>query len=220
MRHLTTLIATCLFAVVSANAFAANHDKPAAAKTNSDPCTLLDWHDIQSLGAKKETQLSSPNWHEEKIDNEIPGSKLYTDLCSASMKTEAGRTAVMLSFDIFKGKATEQQVKDWLENAAKRDAVEGDQDVKKMMVENVQCETGRTELELKNEFGEEQPKYIEYYVACDKQVGTQHVALNVQATEGRKAELLTPEQAKALLDKAVAKMKQTSFNVPDVVAEK
>ena len=219
MRHLTTLIATCLFAVVSANALAAKHEKPAEAKTNSDPCTLLDWQDIQSLGAKKETNISSTNWNEEKIADVIPGSKLFTNLCAATMKTEAGRTAVTLSFDVFKGKVSVQQVKDWLEAVAKRQAVEGDLDVKKMVIEDAQCETGRTEVDFSGENGEEVPKYIEYYVACDKQIGIKHVAVNVQATEGRKAELPTPEQAKALLDKSVARMKKTSFDAPEIAAK-
>lgn len=205
MRHLNpiafALVATCA-------AFNAH-----AAGGSDDPCSLLDWQDLQSLGAVKDTPLIDAGWHQEETPKEIPGSRLFTNMCAVTIMSQAGRSSVTLSFDSFKGKVTEQQVSDWLKAGIKEPEA-GEPEVAIVKAGEATCESGRYDLTTRMEDGSfaEVP---ELYIACDQQVGTHHISLNIDVPDSKKADLPNPQQAKALLDKSIARLKQKSFAAPD-----
>ena len=77
-------------------------------------------------------------------------------------------------------------------------------------------ESGRDETVIPGLYeGDPDTTAIEYYVACDEHVGLVHASMNAQVAERRKSELPDAALAKALLDKSVARMKQTGFRTPD-----
>lgn len=201
MRHIAPIV-MLLSACLASNANAAD--------PSTNPCALLDWQDLQTLGATKDTPMADAGWHPEKIPNEIPDSQLFTNMCAITIPSKAGRSSVSLSFDSFTGKATEQQVSDWLKTVSR----EKEEDTSIIEVGDATCETGTYDLPTRQS-DDSVADISEHYIACDKQVGTQHVSLNIHVPEGDKALLLSPEQAKGLLDKAVAKMKETAFAPPE-----
>lgn len=194
-------------AVLSVLAFSAAH----AADKSTNPCTLLQWQDLQSVGATKDTMMTDAGWHQEAAPKEIPNSKLFTNMCAAAIKSEVGRTSITLSFDSFLGKVSEQQVRDWLK-ANVPQAEKNEEAPQMMTLGETTCETGQYDLPVSQDDGSV-ANTVEHYIACDQQVGTHHVSLNVHVPEGNKAALPTPEQAKALLEKSVARMKEQSFAV-------
>lgn len=204
MRQSTTLAIAVLAACAAFNA--------SAAEKSSDPCSLINWQDIQSLGAKKDTAMADAGWHQEETPKEIPGSQLFTTMCAVVTKSAAGRSSVTLSFDSFKGKVTEHQISDWLKSTT-RPADEEDAKPTIVTLGDTTCENGQYNLPT-SQADDSVADVAEHYIACDKLVGTHHVSLNIQVPEGDKAKLFSPEQAKALLDKAVSRMKETSFAVP------
>lgn len=199
MRHIAPIV---ILACLSFNATAAD--------ASSNPCSLINWQDIQSLGATKDTPMADAGWHQEKISNEIPNSTLLTNMCAATITSKAGRLSVSLSFDSFTGKATEQQVSDWLKSAA----APGEEGTSIVKLGDATCEIGSYDLPTKQE-DDSVADVAEHYIACDKQVGTQHVSLNIHVPEGDKALLFSPEQTKDLLDKATNRMKETAFAPPE-----
>lgn len=207
MRY-TTPIATAL--LVSCIAFNAH-----AADNSSNPCSLLDWQDLQTFGAVTDTSMSDAGWHEEMPPKEIPGSKLFTNMCAVTIMSQAGRSGITLSFDSFRGKVTEQQVSEWLKSAASAETEQPDMAVVK--VGNTTCERGQYDLPTKQD-DDSVADVVEHYIACDQQVGTQHVSINVHVPEGKKGELPSPEQAKVLLDKSIARMKQHAIVPPNEVS--
>jgi hypothetical protein len=207
MRHSLTLI-PFLVALLSA-------PLSYAAATPSDPCTLLDWHDFQFIGVTENGGLSSVGWHEETTPPELPGTRLSTALCSAAAKTDAGRTVMTLTLTSLKGKVTEQQFTTWLKSVATLDARENEKDVKEIKIGDSDCESGRDVLTLPSDYADLEKTIVEHFVACDQHVGLLHVSINAQVAEGRKKDLPSPEQVKALLDKSLARLKRTSFRTPD-----
>jgi hypothetical protein len=211
MRLFTYATAVLLFACVAATAQAAD---------KSNPCTLLDWQDLQAFGANKDTQLTDAGWHQEDTPKEIPRGKLFTNMCAIAMKSAAGRSSVTLSFDSFKGKVTEQQVAKWLKGVSAAIAADAEASEAKpvaVTLGETTCESGQYELPTAQEDGSI-ANVVEQYIACDRQVGTHHVSLNVQLPDAQKNVLPSPEEAKALLDKSIARMKKQAFSSPDNAA--
>lgn len=184
-----------------------------AADLTNNPCSLLDWKDLQSIGAVKETQFSDGGWRQEQTPKEIPGSNLYTNMCSLTIISMVGRSSVTLSLDSFTGKATEQQVSEWLKLVAHPIPDKPDP-VVIVSLGNTTCEYGQYDLPTRLS-DDSISDVVEYYVACDQQVGTQHISLNVHVPEGKKSVLPNPEQTKELLDKSIVRMKQQAFAPPD-----
>ncbi|MFY9328765.1 MAG: hypothetical protein WAO76_12245 [Georgfuchsia sp.] len=184
-----------------------------AADNSSNPCSLLDWQDFKSLGAVKDTLMSEAGWRQEKTPEEMPGSILFTNMCAAEIRSKAGRAGFTLSFDSFKGKVSEQQVGEWLKSTTATEAAQPDVATVKVG-DMTTCETGQYDLPTKQE-DDSVVTVVEHYIACDQQVGIQHVSLNVHVPEGNKGELPSPEQARDLLDKSVKRMKQNEFAPPD-----
>ncbi len=208
MRQSTTLSITVLAAACATlAAFNAN-----AAEKSASPCSLITWQDIQSLGAVKDTSMVDAGWHQEKTPKEIPDSQLFTNMCAMVTKSAAGRSSVTLSFDSFKGKVTEQQIADWLKSTTRPD---DEEEAKPTVVTlgDTTCENGQYNLPT-SQADDSVADVAEHYIACDKLVGTHHVSLNIHVPEGDKAKLFSPEQTKALLEKAISRMKETSFTIP------
>ena len=186
-----------------------------AATTPNDPCALLDWHDFQFMGVTESGALTSSGWHEETPPPELPGARLSTSLCAAVAKTDAGRVAITLSLASVKGNVTEQQFAAWLKSIAASDARENEKDVKEFKLGEADCESGRDVLTIPSDYADLEKTIVEHYVACDQHVGLLHVSINAQFAEARKKELPSAEQVKALLDKSLARLKQTRFITPD-----
>jgi hypothetical protein len=205
MRQSTTLAIAAFAAGIAFNA--------SAAEKSSDPCSLITWQDIQSFGAVKDTPMSDAGWHQEQTPKELPDSQLFTNMCAVVTKSPAGRSSITLSFDSFKGKATEQQIADWLKSTT-RPADEEEAKPTVVTLGDTTCENGQYSLPT-SQADDSVADVAEHYIACDKLVGANHVSLNIHVPEGDKAKLFSPEQAKALLDKAVSRMKANSFSIPD-----
>lgn len=206
MRYFHPIAIALVGACVAFNAHAADDA--------SNPCTLLDWHDLQSLGAVKDTGLLEAGWHQETTPKEIPDSKLFTNMCAVTIMSPAGRTSVTLSFDSFKGKVTPQQVSDWLKATAA--AVEPEPEAVLVKQGDATCESGQYDLKTTlNDKDSSSIDVVEHYIACDEQVGTHHISLNINVPEAKKSVLPNPEQAKALLDKSIARLKLKAFSPPE-----
>ena len=186
-----------------------------AASTPTDPCTLLDWHDFQFMGITDSGGLTSSGWHEETTPPELPDTRLSTALCAAVTKTDAGRAAMTLNLTSVKGKISEEQFASWLKSVAAADARENEKDVKEVKVGDADCESGRDVLTIPSDYEDQDRTIVEYYVACDQHVGLLHLSVNAQVAEARKNDLPSAEQVKALLDKSVARLKQTPFRTSD-----
>lgn len=187
-----------------------------AASDASNPCVLLDWHDFQYMGVTDESGLETSGWNHENTPPDLPGSSLSTALCAAVTRSDKGRSAVTLNLTSVKGNVTTQQFDTWLKSVAAADTKAGGTDIKVFKVEDTDCESGRYVTTIPGLYeGDEDTTVVEHYVACDEHVGLVHVSMNAQVAEGRKNELPEPAQVKALLDKSVARMKQTAFKTPD-----
>lgn len=206
MRHLNPFAIALL---ASCAAFTAS-----AAENSGDPCSLLEWQDFQSIGAVKDTPLIDLGWREEPTPNGIPDSKLFSSICAVEIKSEAGNSLVTLSVDSFMGKVTEQQVGEWLKSVEPEGAVKPGVVIVK--VGNATCETGQDNSPT-SQSAESATKGAAHYIACDQQIGIKHISLNINIPEGKKSELLNSEQANALLDKSIARMKQNAFAEPDKI---
>lgn len=183
-----------------------------AAEKTTNPCNLLSWEDLQAYGATKDTPLSEAGWHEEAPPKELPGSHLYTNMCAITIKSTGGRSSITLSFDSFSGKASEQQVRDWLKASTPAEPPEAGTSL--VTLGDTTCETGKYNLPTSQEDGSVADT-IEHYIACDRQVGLHHVSLNVHVPDANKATLPSAEQTMALLEKFVGRMQQQSFAIAE-----
>ena len=200
MRHLNPF---AIALVASCAAFNAH-----AVENAGDPCSLLDWQDFQSIGAVQDTALIDLGWREEQTPKQIPDSKLFSSICAVEIKSGAESSTITLSVDSFMGNVTEQQVGEWLKTVEPGEA--GKPGVVIVKVGSAICESGQDNLTTS-----QSAKVSEHYIACDQQVGIKHISLNINVPEGKKAELLNPEQINALLSKSIARMKQNAFAEPD-----
>lgn len=182
-----------------------------AADNSNDLCSLLDLQDFQSVGVAKDTSLISMGWNQAETPKEIPDSKLWSNICTASIMSKEGGTYVALGFDGFEGNVTVQQVSDWLKSVASSDTKQTEAAIVK--VDDASCESGQYDLPAKQADGSSSNTVV-HYVACDRQVDTRHISLNVGVPEGKKDVLPSPEQTKALLDKSIARMKQLVIAAP------
>jgi hypothetical protein len=170
-------------------------------------CPLLAWEDLSGLGVTSGTELTDSDWGWNETPKETPNAKVISNICMVKVKTPAGRVEVMLSVDSFIGKVTEDQVGLWLKTIADSDPEEG---ITTVRLGGAVCETGSYELPSATDDGSVE-NVNELYVACDSQVGTRHISLNVHVPEADKTMLLTPEQTKSILDKAVKRLKDAAL---------
>lgn len=187
-----------------------------AGEAASDPCVLLDWHDFESMGITRPDGLESSQWNHEEPPAELPGSSLSTGLCAAVTRTDKGRKAMTLNLSSVKGNVTEAQFDAWLHGIAAASTHANAKEVKEFKVDGTDCESGRDEAVIPALYeGDDDTTVNEYFVACDQHVGLVHVSMNAQVAEGRRDELPDAAQVKSLLDKSVARLKETGFRTPD-----
>ncbi|MFA7268418.1 MAG: hypothetical protein WC073_03645 [Sterolibacterium sp.] len=197
MRQLTPLAIVLLGVLASFNASATD-----AADTS---CTLLARDELSGLGVNKDTAFLSShvNWYE--TPKEIPDAKGVTYRCMVDLDVPGSGMVLLLSVESFKGKVTEDQVGKWLKAVAEADTnQEGATPVK---IGAATCETGSYELKHATLDGSIE-KINEIYVACDEQVGTRHVSLNIHAPEANKSALPTLEKTKSILDNSVRRLRE------------
>lgn len=199
MRQLTPVTIALLAALSSFNVFAASVGDPS--------CPLLAREDLTSLGVNKDTTFVDSDWNWETTPVETPDAKVISNMCMVNLKNDGGKIAVILSVDSFLGKVTVDQVSNWLQVTDKAGA--DDPGITKVKIGDTECETGNYELPTSGEDGDIK-NINELYVACDAQVGTRHVTLNVHVPEAIKATLPSPERTKAILDKSVQRLKETT----------
>lgn len=204
MRYTTPIAIALLASCVAFNVQAADN--------SSEPCSLLDWHDFQSLGAVKDTTFVNSGWQPGETPKEIPDSELLSNICTAAIGSPKGGLFIALSIDGFKGKVSEQQVSDWLKSVAAADSKQSELAI--VQVGNATCESGQYDVPTKQKDGSN-VNVVKEYIACDRQVETRHIALNLHVAEDQKGELPSPEQTAALLDKSILRMKQQTFAPSD-----
>ena len=196
MKKLFLFIITLLAGFASLNA--------QAAKVGDPVCPFLVREDLSPLGITKDTDFADSDWDWGESPRETPGAKVFSNMCMVKVKTPEGRVEVLLALDSFTGKVTEEQVDRWIKSvAASRDPE--DEGTTIIPIGDSVCETGNYELRTEGLDGEV-TKVNELYVACDKQVGTRHMTLNVHVPEANKNILPTPARAKAILDNSVQLM--------------
>jgi hypothetical protein len=188
MRQITPIAIALLAALSSFNASAADVS-----------CTLLAREDLSGFGVNKDTVFITieTNW------DDFP--KVVANHCSVIIDTPAGKVSLLLSVDKFEGEVTEDQVRKWLKEFV--DAKANQEGVTTLKIGETTCETGIYESPTSKEDGSP-AKLNEFYIACDEQIGTRHISLNVQVPEASKSVLPTPEQAKSILDKSVQRLKE------------
>ena len=198
MRHLAPITVALLAAITSFNA--------SAGTVGSPSCPLLVREDLSGLGVNKDTAFVDSDWNWDETPKETPGAKVISNMCMVNLKNPGGKVAVMLSVDSFQGKVTVEQVGQWLKATAGSD----EPGVSKVKVGETECETGNYELPTSGNDGAVE-NINELYVACDAQVGTRHISLNVHVPEAIKGTLPSPEQTKAMLDKSVQRLKEAGL---------
>ena len=175
-----------------------------AADDAHNTCPFLGRDELAKVGVTTDTAFMDSDWAWGETPKETPNAKVVTNLCTVSMKSKVGSSSIILAVDRFDGKVTETEVGSWLKAIASRK--DEDEEIKVMAFGNVTCETGNYELPTTLDEGTE--NINEIYVACDTQVGTRHVSLNFHVPEAQKANLPSPEQAKAILDSSVQRLKE------------
>ncbi len=189
MRRIAALFVTLIACLASVSA--------SAESVGIAVCPFLVRDDLSMLGVDKNTSFADSDWDWKQTPSETPNAQVISNMCMVKINTPAGRVEVMLALDSFKGKVTEEQVGQWLK--AKGDPEEG---VTLITVGDSVCETGSYDLPSEASDGGI-ANVNQIYVACDKQVGTRHLALNIHVPEASKGILPSPEQTKAILDKSV-----------------
>lgn len=196
MRQNILAVAVTLITISSGSALASD---PA-----NDICPFLGRAELLTHGVTKDTAFSDSDWAWGETPKETPQAKVISNLCTINMKSKVGSSSIVLAVDRFDGMVTEAEVGTWIKAiAGKKDE---DEDVKVTEFGDVVCETGSYELPTTLDEGTE--NINELYVACDTQVGTRHVSLNFHFPEGQKGYLPSPEQAKAILDSSVKRLKE------------
>jgi hypothetical protein len=199
MRHISPITVALLAAIASFNV--------SAASVGSPSCPLLVREDLSGLGVDKDTSFIDSDWNWGETPKETPDAKVISNMCMVNLKNPGGKIAVMLSVDSFQGKVTVEQVSQWLK--ATDNAETDEPGVSKVKIGETECETGVYELPTSGNDGDVE-NINELYVACDAQVGTRHISLNVHVPEAIKASLPSPEQTKAMLDKSVQRLKDAA----------
>lgn len=199
MRHVVPAIA--LFAAFSSFAAAASENPHAS-------CPFLGREELAGVGVTKDTAFIDSDWKWDEIPKEAPESKVITDMCTVSLKTADGNSSIVLIVDRFHGKVTEAQVGNWIKSAAELESK--DAGITKTSFGDVTCETGTYELPTTQDSGDVK-NINEFYVACDKQVGTHHISLNIHVPEAQKSTLPSAEQTKAMLEKSAERLKVASL---------
>jgi len=194
MRRIAPITLALLAAISSFNVSAETVGEPS--------CPLLVREDLSVLGVNKETSFVDSDWNWNETPKETPGAKVISNMCMVNFKNPGGKVSVMLSVDSFLGKVNETQVGEWLKATAGSD----EPGITKVKVGDTECETGNYELPSSDDQGGVE-NINELYVACDAQVGTRHISLNVHVPESIKNTLPSPEQVKVMLDKSVVLLK-------------
>lgn len=181
------------------------------AATVGDPvCPFLVRDDLSPLGITKDTDFADSDLDWGESPREAPRAKVFSNMCNVKVKTPEGHVEVLLALDSFTGNVTEEQVGRWIKSIeASRDPE--DEGTTIIPVGDSVCETGNYELPTEGPDGGI-IKVNELYVACDKQVGTRHMTLNIHVPEANKRHLPTPERTKAILDDSIQLMVAAKLN--------
>lgn len=173
----------------SVNALAADTDMS---------CPLLERAELSLLGVTEASPFRDSGTDWAASPSELPNSHVVSAFCTVDLVTPRGRGAVILAVDRVEGKVTKEQVGDWLRAVDASQGVEAGAVVSKLG--NTTCEAGQ--YTLPTLMGDGAIRDVgERYVACDAQVGTHHMSLNIHVPVGDFAP--TMEQAKAILDKSI-----------------
>jgi hypothetical protein len=199
MRSMIRSVITSVAALASISAFAAD--------VAHNTCPFLGRDELSGLGVTKDTTFLDSDWAWGETPKETPAAKVVSNLCTVNMKSKSGSSSIILAVDRFDGKVTETEVGSWIKAVASRK--DEDEEIKITTFGDITCETGNYELPTTLDDGTENVN--EVYVACDTQVGTRHVSLNFHVPEAQKAGLPNPEQAKAILDHSVKRLKDAGL---------
>lgn len=134
-------------------------------------------------------------------------------MCAVTIGSKVGRISITLNLESFKGNVIKQQVSSWLKSVASADIEQPDEAII-VHVGDATCESGKYDYPIKQN-DESIIHVIEHYVACDQQVNTQHISLNVTVPEDIQSKLPSVEQTKALLEKSITRMELNAFAPPD-----
>ena len=175
------------------------------AQTLGNPCTLIKagafapW----GYGEKPRTQPSS-----RPVKKEVMGSPgdFRSAVCNYSSVKGKGnnhRKAAFLVLETFGNEVTPESISDWLKtmDAKAKSKMDPSEKNEHVTFGDTVCETGEYSVVTEHQA----PPTIMHYVACDRQLARNHVALNFE-WPGKGPKLPTSAQTKALLDQAVASL--------------
>ena len=174
-----------------------------AADPAHNSCPFLARDELKPIGVTKDTTFMDSYWAWGETPKETPTAQVVTNLCTVSMKSKKGNTSIILAVDRFDGKVSESEVGSWIKAIASKN--DDDEDIKVTAIGDATCESGN--YELPTTLDDRTENINTFYVACDTQVGTRHVSLNVHVPEAEKTILPSPEKVKAILDNSVQRLK-------------
>lgn len=164
-------------------------------------CPLLERTELSQLGVTDETPFRDSGMEPASGPQEIAGSHIVSTFCTVDIMTAAGRGAVILAVDRVEGKVTKEQVGNWLKAIEAKLGIEAGAVVSQLG--NTTCEAGQYDLPTLLDDGS-MKDVSEHYVACDAQVGTRHMSLNIHLP-GQDT-VPTMAQTKAILDKSIERL--------------
>lgn len=171
-------------------------------------CQLLERAELVDIGVTESTPLVDSGIAWNATPPETPRAKVVSQSCSANFVTPAGRAAVVLTVDQFEGHVTKRQVDNWLKDVA------GDESAEAWIVEfeDATCERGSYSLPTVLHDGSFSV-VNELYVACDAQVGTNHISLNIHLPEGNRTQMPSMERTKAILINSVQRLEEKVYGL-------
>ena len=185
MNH-KTVITTLLFGISSL-----------AVAANSEPIKVCELLQATSLapwgyGAHPKTDSQSHNYGKAQVD---APSDVHSDMCILRGENAEAQGATIIVVESLSDDASADDMARWIKVTAERTKEPG-VTAEEMQIGEATCESGKYDLPV-----EGQPA-LQYYVACDRLVGTRHLTVNMQQRE--EAKLPAPPQVKELLDQAAA----------------
>lgn len=169
----------------------------AADKGPIKACELLQAENLANWGYGAHLLTESQSSTHGKADVGAP-SDVNSDACAlrSELAEQPGVTFVVV--ESFSEDASAEAVAAWIKASS---AKSEDKDVlsEEVRIGDATCESG--EYPMPDPSGQAVPQY---FVACDRLVGTRHLTVNVQQPEA--AKLPTPFQVKELLDQAALRL--------------
>lgn len=159
-------------------------------------CELVKTTDLAEWGYGPGTRNVSWMQDLDKSEASAPVN-VHSELCSMNSDDNASKGVAIVVFEAFSGDTSADNISAWLKAVAARDRKPGDK-FEEVQVQEATCESGEYAVPS----AEEAQTY--YYVSCDRLMGRQRVAINVQQTDA--AKLPTPPQVKKLLDQAIKRL--------------